>query len=143
LLKLDVSAFSPTEPALVTQSKEEMLELSKSDLGSWVAKLKSDPDAVLRMGNVVSKARLFTSEQLRAFYDPQEKSRVTTNGVARELKRAGVERAFGGRQVPTAQGGIRIWIVRDVEQLTEVDSPAELGRIYDREHNHSARLKIA
>lgn len=143
MLERDVSAFDPTHPALLTSSKEEMLELGRSDLGSWVSALKSDPDSVLRMGNVVSRARLFTSAQLRAFYDPTDSKRVTSNGLSREMKRAGIERAYGGRQIPTSQGGLRLWIVRDTSELLAIDSPTVLGQIYDREHNHTTRMKIA
>jgi len=116
LLRLDLKDFSPTAPALRTAAKAAMTLDSKGDLGEWVARLLTDPDALLRCGGVPLPGDLFTNRQLLAVYDPTGQHRVTANGLGRELKRAGVVQVLRGATVRTSGGVDRYYALRNAEQ---------------------------
>src|SRR5690606_16561752 len=132
LLNYDLTGFNPNAPALVTDAKRAMIDNGRSDLGAWVHMLKEDPDTVLRMDNQVIKFDLYRSEDLLAIYDPLGRGRVTANGMARELARAGFIRPLGTHGVRTSQGQVRLWAVRNVEKYIGA-SGAFLGEQYDKE----------
>lgn len=115
LLRLDLGDFNPKGHALSTRAKEEMMLNAKSDLGVWCRELLEDPVTHLRpLGETMAKkAELLTASQLLRCYDPEGASRVTANGLGRELKRCGV------RQLPvvkTSAGTQRLYVVRSAEK---------------------------
>ncbi len=118
LLNLDLKGFNPSAPAPMTRSKSSMISLSKSDRGSWVQGLREDPKSSLRaLGEAAStKADLLTSEQIMRCYDPENVGRLTKNGMAKELKRAGFRHANEGEPIRTESGPQRLWIVRNNEK---------------------------
>lgn len=141
-LHLDLTGFDPQGHAPSTASKIEMIDTGRSDLGSWVARLREDPDRVLRLGNKELKYTLFTSEELRMIYDPGHETRVTANGLARELRRAGFSKVYDGMGVLTATNGQqRLWAVRDVERLLKLRGPT-IAEIYDKERAFAAKNGI-
>jgi len=109
LLNVDLTGFDPFAPAFITSAKEEMIHLTKSDLGSWVADLKVN--STLKM-----KGDLFTASELLTLYDPMASGKVTANGMARELKRSGY-RAPGrsGSMAVTKFGNVRLYAIRNME----------------------------
>jgi hypothetical protein len=75
LLTLNLDGFNPVAPAPMTASKQQMQMLTRSDLGSWVATLRDNPDTVLCTGASVDRKSLYTAEELKAFYDPDNKGK--------------------------------------------------------------------
>lgn len=132
LLRLPMEGFEPQMRAPMTRSKAEMVEAGRSDIGTWVAQLRQMPDSVLRMDNVALEFDLWRVEDLLALYDPVGKTRVTANGMARELKRAGFERPAGTSGVYTSMGQVRLWAVRNAAKYRHMKN-AELGKAYDNE----------
>lgn len=132
LLSLDVSDFDPTGHAPVTEAKRDMIDGGRSDLASWVATLRDDPDTVLRVDQQVLKFDLWRAEDLLALYDPLEKGKVTANGLAREMRRAGFVRPCGTVGCRTSQGQVRLWAVRNDRKYVDM-GPNELGIAYDSE----------
>ncbi len=117
LLDLDLSTFNPAAPAYRTLAKERMIDTGRSDLGSWVRQLLAAPDQVLRVGDVTLEQDLFTSKELLQLYDPEGRTGTTANGLGRELSRAGVRQALGGRPVRLANGAQgRYYIIRHPEK---------------------------
>lgn len=104
LLDLPMCNFNPAASAYRTAAKERMIDTGRSDLGSWVRQLMSNPDQVLRVGDVVADKDLYTSKELLLFYDPEGRTRVTANGLARELSRAGIRQVYEGRPVKLPDG---------------------------------------
>lgn len=133
LLNLDCSNFDPQGHAPATQSKQEMIETGRSDIATWVANLREDTDRVLRIGDKTLAYSLFTSEELRQIYDPANQSRVTTNGLAREMRRAGFTKVYDGMGVLTkVRGRQRLWAIRNVDKLMKMGS-VQLGEVFDNE----------
>jgi hypothetical protein len=86
-LQLDLGTFDPQAPAPNTVGKLSMIQLGKSDLGSWVRELKDNTEAILSRAGLTGE--LFNAKELHALFDPNGDKKVTVNALARELKRAG------------------------------------------------------
>lgn len=108
LLNLDLTGFDPYSEAYVTQAKQDMMLLTKSDVGSWVAEVKMTEGAGLKLSG-----DLFTAAEMRALYDPLNATKVTANGMARELKRAGFRAPGTGAMAVTKQGNVRLYAIRN------------------------------
>ena len=93
LLKLDLGEFDPAAAAPSTESKREMTDSAKSDVATFVSNLKHNiDDELLRFKELFylkAVPELALNKHLRLLYDPAEHSRVTANGLGRELSRAG------------------------------------------------------
>jgi len=116
LLNIDCSDFDPNAPAPMTSGKEAMIELGKSDLGSWVLDLRQNTENILRKAGL--QGDLFSAQELHAVYDPSGDKRASVNALARELKRAGivslVSETGTETKVKRADGStIRVYIVRN------------------------------
>ena len=86
----------------------------RSDLGSWIERLRIDPASVLRVGDHALEAPLMTSSQLMSVYlNGGEQRHLTANGVARELRRQNMPMANGGEPLNAGAGPERYYIVYD------------------------------
>ena len=109
LMKLDLTGFDPDAEAYVTEDKKTMIALTKGDLANWVMDLKDDPDRKLKL-----PGDLFTAGELLEMYDPLNSGKVTKNGMARELTRAGF-RPPGktGAMAVTQYGNVRLYAIKN------------------------------
>lgn len=123
LLNLDCSGFDPRAPAMVTTSKQAMIRDNKSDLGSWVLRLIEDPENALAFfGDAIRRGcDLFTPTMLQQAYDPDKITKVSVNGLSREMKRAGLRQVNGGIPVRTAIGLQRLYCVRNPDKWHQED----------------------
>lgn len=116
LLKLDLGDFNPAAPAFRTMARERMITGMQSDLATWVRGLIATPEVILKLGDIAIEKDLFSSKELLQLYDPTNRTNVTANGVARELARAGIRQALGGKPVRLADGQqMRLFIIRRPE----------------------------
>lgn len=116
LLNRDVSGFNPMAAALRTIAKEQMTADTRSDLSEWVHKLRIDPDSMLKLGGIALTKDLYTPAELLALYDPEGMKRLTANGLSRELRRAGVQRANNGQPIRGPNGLDRYYVVRNADK---------------------------
>ena len=124
LLGLDLGNFNPRAEALPTVSKSNMIEDARSDVGTWVHALHEDPEHKLKpLGDkIAQKCELFTASQLHFCYDPEGKSRVSVNGMARELRRQGFRQVNRGIGVRGKTGLNKLYAIRNEEYwLTEME----------------------
>ncbi len=113
LLNLPTDDFNPTAPAFRTLAKEQMIADGQSDLGSWVRLLKTSPDAILKLNAVPLKRDCYTAKELLMLYDPTGHTKTTANGMARELRRAGIPLLNKGVPITLPDGLTqRYYIVR-------------------------------
>jgi len=115
LLNLKLGDFNPYAAARKTEALERMILDTKSDLGSWVLRLKEDPEAMIRAWMPANKD-LVTNADLLQIYDPNGRTGTTANGLGRELRRAGIPLAYGGRPLPGPNGADRYYILRNREK---------------------------
>ena len=131
-LTLDLKNFNPQGHAFVTNSKKEMIEDGRSELGAWVSTLKEDADRLLAVGDVKLPYKLWTTDELLRLFDPEKRGRVTANGLGRELRRAGFVRACEGTTIKTQVAGYqRLWIIRP--SGLKATKPAEYAALFDKE----------
>lgn len=121
---LDLGDFDPRAAAIQTQSKLNMIEDARSDLGAWVALLKRDPEQALKRlpDRLRKNCAIFTAGTLLSAYDPERSTKTTANGLGKELKRQGIRQLNGERTVKTTQGTCRLYAVRDVDYWFEQDA---------------------
>lgn len=140
LAHVDLTGFDPRGPAPETDSKRDMMQLGRSDIGNWVATLRESPDTALRWNDGVINYNVYRSEDLLALYDPDGRSRVTVNGMSRELRRAGFEQAYRGQPVPTkSKGSVRLWVVRPIDP--KIAESVKVGQLYDDERIVARKAK--
>lgn len=109
-----LDGFNPRAPAHTTKSKEDMIELSYSDLDFWCQTIYNDPDSILRLDGVVIDKDLWDDTQLLAWYNLNSTSNNThLVALRRALRRAGV-----GKTAPLKMpdGTRRYWVVRNVQK---------------------------
>jgi hypothetical protein len=96
-----------------------MIVDNKSDLGMFCHNLKENPEQVLSgLGSAIvgEECDLFSTEQLHHCYDPDGSTKVTVNGLGRELKRAGFRKVNDDKPVRTNAGLVRLYAVRNAEK---------------------------
>ena len=129
LRHLDLGNFNPNAPALRTLAKERMTADVKSDVGAFVEKLRLEPDVTLRVGHVAADRDLFTNKQLLHLYDPESRTKVTANGLGRELRRAGFLPVLGGRVLRVGDSVDRYYAVRNPDRWLAANSAAILRHL--------------
>lgn len=131
LLQRDLSKFNPNARALRTSARERMVEVGRSDLAGWVRRLLEEPDRHLDLVPGASKRDLWTAKELLALYDPNRETRVTANGIGRELARAGVRMAYRGLPVHAVDSRSRYYILRNAGNWVKADHAACARHITD------------
>lgn len=113
-----------------------MIQLGKSDIGLWVSELRRNPDNVLRVGDVVLDGDLWTISELLSLYDPEGSTRVTLNGMARELRRAGFATACRNKQIKLPTGASHVmYVIRHEQRWAASIDPLECARHYVKTRN--------
>lgn len=117
LMHLPLGDFDARARAHRTASREAMILDNKSELGIWVSELLASPEVVLAAYSerAAAKCDLWTNKQLRLVYaQGHDASKVSGNGVGRELKRAGVMQVARGALVPLGSiGRDRLYVLRN------------------------------
>lgn len=112
----DLTGFNPRARARQTMAKVMMFEDSLGDLAGWVRALLRDPDQRLAMSGKRMTRDIYSSTELLRLYDPGHMTRVTSNGMTRELRRAGVPLACNGVYIPLNTGRDRMYILRNKQK---------------------------
>ena len=123
---VDCSKFNPAAPAPFTEAKEQMTDLSLSDLDDFCHTLAKDPDSLLRCGDTTITRDLFTVSELINIYDPEERARVTHIAMSKALRRVGFKR----KSTHTDKGTRKLWPIRNA-QLWDKRSPGEWAAHYN------------
>ena len=127
LLNLDTTGFDPAAPAPSTASKLELVDHARSDLSSWVAYFMTNMDMELeRLAEYLhtksSNLDLVLNTHLKWLYDPQNSSRVTANGLGRELSRFGFKTV--GPVESDSFGKRRFYVLRNYPKWAAADPVA-------------------
>ena len=132
LLGVDTKGFSPYQEAPNTDAKEAMILASKSDLSAWIREVFDHPDEHLVVGGVRMQSDLVSAKQLLQLFDPEQRTRVTKNGMSRELKRSGAVFVNGSKPVATkTDGHQRLVAVRNFSRWKKAGH-AELVEHFDK-----------
>jgi len=116
LLAINTESFNPAGRAYYTQAKDRMIQGAKSDVAAWVARLLIDPVTTLTLGRMRVRGDIMTSKELLNIYDNDHRTKVTANGLGRELSKAGFLQVNNGQPIRTPNGLDRYWIVQRREK---------------------------
>lgn len=133
LLHIDLKGFDPFAPAPNTASKAVMVEANRTELEVWCYKLKEDPDTCLRTGDTVIPYSLFRSKELIDIFAGDERTKKPyEKSLANALRKAGFLKAKEGSSIPTKDGKINLWIIRE-NNVRKNMSVKDIGELYDKE----------
>lgn len=129
LNEVDCSDYNPMARPPVTESKREMIRLTRTDLESWLIGVREEPDSVCRR---FGGTDLMTIAEMSALYDPQGIHRVTAMTFARKLKEVGIPKAEPYDRPPGAQIRlttttnelVRLYVMRNHKQWSASGSDA-------------------
>lgn len=116
LHSVDCSTFDPRAPALMTNAKADMHELSRSDVDAWAVQLANDPMSLLQIDGKPLQRDLYSVSELLGLYDPTGAKRTTLIALSKALRRAGLRRVG---VVRTKRGLALLWAVRNVQYWTQ------------------------
>jgi len=124
MLNIDTSDFNPAAPAPSTNSKLELIDHARSDVSSWVAYFKANVDIELKrlaeyLNTKPENLDLVLNTHMKWLYDPNNSSRVTANGLGRELGRFGFKTV--GPVDTLAFGKRRFYVVRHLSKWEKLD----------------------
>ena len=117
LLRVDTRDFAPRARALPTHAKEMMVETGKSEVGRFVAMVRHDSERAQALYGVPADVELFTTSELRSFYDPRGEKRATEKAISLELQKQGAAKVLKGAQLKIeGLGRVRLYAVRETDQ---------------------------
>lgn len=126
-VEVDLEGFDPKGRAPMTNSKANMVADGRGDLDEWLSRLLDDPE-----GTTKRPWALWTTQELVRLYDPDGRTKVTANGIARALRPTSARQPAGGTAVPTSAGRVRLWALKDWERFA-FQGPAAVAKAYDEE----------
>ena len=143
-LDYDTKSFNPTAPAPMTGSKMELVDHARSDLSSWVAFFMANVDVELaRLAEYlqvkVECLDLVMNTHLKWLYDPQNNTRVTPNGLGRELGRFGFKTV--GPVPSKAFGKRRFYVIKNVDKWL-LAHPIDISEYLDA-HFQAPSISVA
>jgi hypothetical protein len=146
LLSIDLKGFNPMAEAPRTKARSEMVDAGKSEHLAWCTELRELPDNKLRAGDVVVPYALYTTDDLLAFYQPEnEVSRhkypLSGKAMSAALKDAGFRLVADGATVETTKGRKqRVWAVRTPDKFASL-SAKQAGEMYNQERSRKGQPK--
>ena len=144
LLNQPLGDFSPTAEPPDTHAKLELIANSRSDLESWCAALKVDPERLLTSArNPHYAAQLagcanmgpydvYTPEDLLKLYDPDDKKRASLRALGMCLGRVGFRKAqWNNGRLQNVRS--TFWLIRNDDLTRPPISSAAAAKIYQQE----------
>jgi hypothetical protein len=127
LANLDLTGFNPNARAPMTQTKQEMIELSRNEVERWLYEL---PDT--------TSTTLFTmNDLLNRLHEHDERCKAGFKAIQKALKGLHHKQAHGGKQVRVFGRPKCLWVVarpEEAERLHAIQEPSELAAEYERQH---------
>jgi hypothetical protein len=141
MLHFDLGDFSPTAEPPDTGAKLDLIASSRSDIDTWAASIKLDPDATLSsIGKYVASSNgrrnsiysIYTPEDLLKIYDPDDRKRCSLRAMGIALDRVGFRKAIfnNGRL-----GNVRstFWLIKDLDPDRPPMTSTVAARLYRQE----------
>lgn len=112
LAHLDLGDFDRKARAPVTQARQDMVDISGTEVDHAARELLAAPDRWLRVGDGVIPRDLFTLDELVGLLDPDGRQRIGKQALAKALKRVGVK----GSHTRVGTGVVKLFSARNVER---------------------------
>lgn len=120
LLQYDTTGFDADAPALITEAKEEMIGLGRTELEDWMDTLLTSPTDILQMDGHKSGKELWTATELIEFFDPSgTRSRnISPVSIGRLLAKHRLHR----RQVKAKGKVLKLWPIINSDDWSRKES---------------------
>jgi len=128
LMQLNLGDFNPLGHAPQSIAKEEMKDISGSDLDTFVQSLRNDPDSALQWNGVPLECDMYTVSELLAIYEGDNPNRRTTMIAMSKALRRGGFRAF--QLMRTRDGVKKLWPLRNAATWRRATTAARIAH-YD------------
>jgi hypothetical protein len=129
LLNVDTSDFNPDAMAPMTDSKQEMIEMSRNEPERWLLTLPDERP----------EATLWTLEDLVALFQHENaRSHAGSKAIQKALTNLGFKRAYDGQLVRVGPLRLRFWVIaptEEAERLLAIREPSELAKKYVAQTN--------
>jgi hypothetical protein len=135
LLHLDLGEFNPKSAPPETKAKIDMRDESRTEVETWVAKLKSNPGEVLLCAGASLDWTVATTRDLYTLFDPDDRRRQIT-AFSHALRRSQLPLYNEGRQVRVNRVTSKIWLLK--EGLDKLNT-AKVAELYLKEHGNGDR----
>jgi len=129
LNEVDISKFDPNGKAPLTVAKQEMIDMSRSDLDAFAHSIIEDPNNVIVHSGIAIKRDLFTATELVDIYCQDDQQRPATIALSKALKRAGLAKMS---ETLTKSGSKKLWAVRNIDKWRKSDGKQRAAE-YDGE----------
>jgi hypothetical protein len=139
--ELSLGNFSPTAPPPDTMDKLDLIANSRSDIDSWAAALKMNPENALlskydaakyTAGGRRSTYAVYTPEELLKLYDPEDKKRCSMRALGIALDRAGFRKALWNN-VRLNNVRTTFWLIQDPKPDAPPITSAQAAEVYKSE----------
>lgn len=97
-LHIDLKDFNPKANAPVTESKQDMIEISRTDVERWINDTLDDPATIK---TVIGKEIVTMDDLTRAYHREHSHSRCNTTAMSRALRR---KHKYAQRRIMTPHG---------------------------------------
>lgn len=114
LNEVDCANFGPKSAAPNSKAKQEMQDISMSDLDMFCSMLRSHPDTVLRWGDMALDRDLYTVGELLAIYDRDSTRHTTHIAMSKALRRAGFKPL--GMAAIDSKTTKKLWAARNIQK---------------------------
>lgn len=111
MFEVNVSDFNPRAPALRTEARQNIIDLSKSDLDIFVRDLVANPSDVLQFEGAPVPGDLFTAKSVVGFATTSKYRVPSKIAVSKALSRVGIY----PRQLRTHEGTKMLWPLRNLD----------------------------
>jgi nicotinamidase-related amidase len=138
LLEVDLEDYNPSAEAPCTEHKETMRRDALTSLGEWLQDMLFDGPVVC--GGAENKCDLWTTDQLKTWFEAATGAKTTHKYVGQDLSRLGAKQVHRGRQIKSLTTTIakaRLWAIRDQAKWERAD----LDQIRDHFQKHHASIE--
>jgi hypothetical protein len=145
--ELDLGDFSHTAEPPDTMDKLDMIANSRSDIDTWAAALKLEPEQYLRSHGSTKfsgsgACSIYTPDDLLKLYDPDDRKRCSLRALGIALDRAGFRKAYANNG---RIGNVRstFWLIKDPDPSRPPITSTQAARIYQEERPERFMLPSA
>lgn len=129
--EVDTSNFNPKARAPTTESKNQMIELSKSDVDRFAQDIIRNPDAVLRTARNDFPQELVDTDAITSMANWNCDRHISSSAVCKALRRVGIR----PRLVRVGSDVLTLWPIRNVQKWAKRD-PKYWSNHYAKYHPH-------
>lgn len=126
--------FAPRGHAPMTTAKRTLISTGRSDHGTYIAGLHDGATQLTLAGKPMGITLWTTTEIHRSYVREEPNTRLSVNGLGKELMRAGFRKVLEGANIKTATGAQNLWALGPrAEEALAISNPKKIADWYNAE----------